>query len=103
MELNQEMGNGKLGLPELRPSTDANRTLKTDIEKADIEELKDEGEVPFRFASFKRIQAFAALAGLIAISILPLFTIPGSLGIIFLEMRADVAYTVKQIGGRAYF
>jgi len=72
----------------VRPSTDANRTLKTDMEKGDIEELKDEVEVPFRFASFKRIQAFAALAGLIAISLLPLFTIAGSLGMIFLQTRA---------------
>jgi hypothetical protein len=72
-----------------RTSTDANRTLKTDMEKGDIEEMKEVGETPFRFASFKRIQAFAALTGLIAISLLPLFSIAGSLGIIFLETGAE--------------
>ena len=78
-----QLGNGEWEADNgrVRPSTDANRTLKTDAEKGDIEELKDEKEVPFRFASFKRIQALAALLGLIAISLLPLFTIGGSVGI----------------------
>ena len=86
-----QLGNGEweAQTARARPSTDANRTLKTDMEKGDIEELKDEREVPFRFASFKRIQALAALTGLIAISLLPLFSISGSLGMIFLETGAD--------------
>ena len=61
--------------------------------------MKDETEVPFRFASFKRIQALAALAGLIAISMLPLFTVAGSIGTNFLKWELMIAYTVKQIGG----
>lgn len=75
-------GNGEweTGTTNLRPSMDANRTWKTDVEKTDLEEMKDEMEVPFRFASFKRIQALAALGGLVAISMLPLFTAPGSFG-----------------------
>jgi hypothetical protein len=58
-----------------RPSMEAGQTLKTDLE-AKVEEV----EIPFRFWARKRLEAIAALGGLIAISILPLFTIGGSIG-----------------------
>jgi hypothetical protein len=58
-----------------RRSMEAGQTLKTDLE-AKVEEI----EIPFRFWARKRLEALASLGGLIAISILPLFTIGGALG-----------------------
>jgi MFS family permease len=47
--------------------------------KPDIEAKVDEVGVPFRHLSFKRILAITSLFGLLAISMLPLFLIGGSL------------------------
>jgi hypothetical protein len=58
-----------------RPSMDASQKMHVDIESK-IEEI----EIPFRHLSRKRIEAIACMGGLIALSLLPLFTIGGSIG-----------------------
>jgi len=59
-----------------RPSLEATSALKVNHETK-----VDEIELPFRHLSRKRLEALAPLAGVIAISQLPLFTVSGSLGI----------------------
>jgi len=53
-------------------------TLKTS--KVDVEQKIEEIEITFKFFSFHRIQAIGSLFVLIAVSLLPLFLIGGSLG-----------------------
>lgn len=60
------------------------KTSRIDVEK--IEEI----EVTFRFFSFKRLQTLGALFVLLAISLLPLFLLGGSLGSSHCELDADV-------------
>src|SRR5271167_132910 len=67
-----------------RPSMEAGQTLKTDLE-AKVEEV----EIPFRFWARKRLEALACMGGLIAISILPLFTIGGAISIDPLDDESD--------------
>lgn len=55
------------------------KTSRVDVEK--IEEI----EVTFKFFSFHRLQAIGALFVLVAISMLPLFLLGGSVGISFLK------------------
>src|SRR5277367_1424572 len=58
---------------------DTIKTSRVDVEK--IEEI----EITFKFFSFHRLQAIGSLFVLIAISMLPLFLLGGSLGILILE------------------
>lgn len=79
-------GNGEWEASQVRPSMEAGRSMEASqsFKKNDIESKLEEIEIPFRHFSHKRLQAIGALGGLIAISILPLFTIGGAIGIVLL-------------------
>src|SRR5271163_1061827 len=88
-------GSGEWEATKPRTSIDAKESMKVDVEAKG-----DDVEVPFRFFSFHRLQAMGALASLIAISLLPLFTVGGSLGIIFLSLQLLIsASSVVDLGG----